>query len=181
MKNIELNKEMVLKIFLALLILGGGLYSYLSYFWLPVSKKIAEFERKNSEMERQIKTAKATIAKYPDLQKKLSELQSQKEELKKKIPVDKNISELFRVIKRSADKNAIYIESIVPMGVVNEKYYFRITYNMTIKGGYHNIGRFLGEILSQDRILNIENLTIAGGETSVATFILVSYQYMEGV
>lgn len=180
MRDIQINKETLLRIILAILIVGGVVYLYLSYFWLPISKKIAELEKKNIEMERQITSAKKTIAKYPDLQKKLSELQAQKEELKKKIPGDRNISDLFKMIKKIADKNSISIESISPGGIVNEGYYFRITYNMTVKGSYHNIGRFLGEIAVQDRILNIENLTIGGGESSVATFVIVSYQYLEG-
>lgn len=180
MKSIELDKELVLKIILAVFIIGGGLYVYLSYFWLPISKKITELEKKNTDMEKQIASAKATIAKYPNLEKKLKELQAQKEELKKKIPVDKNISDLFRLVKKIADKNSVSIDSIVPLGTVNETYYFRITYNMTVKGSYHNIGRFLGEIAAEDRILNIENLTISGGDVSVATFVLVSYQYLEG-
>lgn len=180
MKNIDFDKDTLLKIILSILIVGGFIYVYLSYFWIPFSKKIDMLEKNNLKMERDIMSAKAKIAKHPDLQAKLSELKNQKEELKKKIPPDKNISELFRVVKRIADNNSVVIELISPLGTVNETNYFRITYNISVKGSYHNIGKFFGEIATQDRIINIENLTISGGEISNANFILVSYQYMEG-
>lgn len=180
MKDIEIEKDTLLKIVLAILIVGGFAYIYLSYFWFPLSKKIDDLEKNNSKMEKDIMSAKNKIAKYNDLQVKLSELRNQKEELKKKIPTDKNISELLKIVKKIADNNGIIIESISPLGTVNESSYFRITYNMTIKGSYHNIGSFFGEIASQDRIINVENLTLSGGEVSNANFVLVSYQYLEG-
>ncbi|MCX7905177.1 MAG: type 4a pilus biogenesis protein PilO [Elusimicrobiales bacterium] len=181
MKNIKFNKDVILRFFLSILIIGGFFYVYLSYFWLPLSKEIKNLEVKNKEMEKEISRAKNIVSKYPDLQKKLSELQNQKEELKNKIPVDRNISELFRLVKRLADKNLVSIESIVPGVTVNETYYFRITYNLTVKGSYHDIGKFLADLAVEDRILHIENLTISGGEVSVVNFVLVSYQYLEGI
>ncbi|MCX7641806.1 MAG: type 4a pilus biogenesis protein PilO [Elusimicrobiales bacterium] len=180
MKNIKIDKDVVLKLFLLILIIFGFLYIYLSYFWFPISKNIKSLESKNKEMEKEISRAKNIITKYPDLQKKLLELQNQKESLKKKIPIDKNISDLFRIVKKLADKNSIYIDSIVPGDTVNENYYFRITYNLVIKGSYHDIGRFFAELSLQDRIIHIENLTMSGGDVSIASFVLVSYQYLEG-
>ncbi len=181
MKNLEIDKNTLVKIVGGLLIIGVLTYIYVFYFWIPFSKKIAELEKKNSEIELSINKAKTIIAKYPDLQKKLQELKTQKEEMKKKIPADRNISELFRLIKKIADKNSIVINSINPIGTVNETHYFRITYNITVKGSYHSIGRFIGEVASEDRILNIENLVIGGGEEeSTVVFNLISYQYMEG-
>ncbi len=180
MKDLKINKDTLVKIVLGTLLIGCISYVYISYFWIPLSKKIALFEEKNSEMKTDIMKAKAIIEKYPDLQKKLEELKAQKEEMKKKIPGERNMSELFRIVKRIADKNSIVINSINPLSTVNETYYFRTTYNMTVKGSYHNIGNFLGEIASEQRIINIENLTIGGGEESNATFNLISYQYMEG-
>lgn len=179
MKNIEINKDTLSKIILGVLIFGGICYIYAAYFWIPLSKKISELEKKNSEMELNIIKAKNVIAKYNNLQKKLEELKVQKEELKRKIPADKNISELFRLVKKIADKNSVVINSINPLSTVAENYYFRISYSMSVKGSYHNIGNFIGELASEERILNVENIVISG-EESVVNFILVSYQYMEG-
>ena len=51
---------------------------------------------------------------------------------------------------------------------------------MTIKGGYHNVGRFLAAVALEERIFNVKDVVYpsagSDGEMTV-TFILLTYQY----
>jgi len=52
---------------------------------------------------------------------------------------------------------------------------------MTVKGGYHSVGRFLAAVALEERIFNVKNVMYSEplaktGEMQV-TFTLISYQY----
>ena len=52
--NIKLTKEQQQYLAVGLLLLGGGGFVYIKYFWLPVSEKIAETRKKIEEVEGKI-------------------------------------------------------------------------------------------------------------------------------
>ena len=56
--NVKLTPEQQKYIAAAVLILGGGGFAYVRYFWLPVSEKIAETTRQIEEVEGKISKAK---------------------------------------------------------------------------------------------------------------------------
>ena len=180
MNKINIDKDKLVKFAAIIVGVGGFLFLYLYYFWIPSSKKIDEMKKKVSNMELEIKKAEEISSRYPDLNKKLLELQTQKADIEKKLPKEKNMQDLMKTIKKIADKHSIVINSISPSTTVKDQYFFRITYNISITGSYHNVASFFAEISLQERILNVENVVIPGGELSSVNFILVSYQYIEG-
>jgi Tfp pilus assembly protein PilO len=51
---------------------------------------------------------------------------------------------------------------------------------MTVRGRFHDIGRFLAAIALEERIFNVRDIAFpspAGDGTMVVTFTLVTYQY----
>jgi len=178
MKEIDINKiplKIVIPVAGFIVIIGFYLY----YFYIPYSKKISELKIKISKLESNITQAKMAKAKYIDLNKKLDELNNQKIELEKKIPKDKDMPEVIKTIKFIADKYGVSIRSINSGSAVkdSEGYFFRVVYNINVIGSYHNIGRFFAAISLNERIFNIENVAISGGDPSNVSFMLVSYQY----
>lgn len=180
MNKIDIDRDKLTKIVAVSVLLVAVVFSYLYFFWLPVSKKISEIRDKVSKIEAEIKKARDITSKYPNLEKKLSELEAQKADVEKKLPRDKNMPDLMKTIKKIADKYSVSINSISPSTAVKEQYFFRITYSISVSGSYHDIGSFLSEISIQERILNVENVLITGGAVSNVNFILVSYQYDDG-
>lgn len=179
MNKLQINQNNLTKIVAVAVLVGAILFSYLYFFWFPISKKINDMRDKVSKIEADIKKAKEISSKYPDLSKKLTELEALKSEIEKKLPKEKNMPDLMKTIKKIADKYSVTINSISPSTAVKEQYFFRITYNMSVKGSYHDIASFFSEISLQERILNVENVLITAGEVSNSNFVLVSYQYEE--
>ncbi|PIR15982.1 MAG: hypothetical protein COV48_11385, partial [Elusimicrobia bacterium CG11_big_fil_rev_8_21_14_0_20_64_6] len=62
----------------------------------------------------------------------------------------------------------------------SQQYFIELAYPVSIRGSYHNIGRFLAAISLEERIFNITGISYpaadALGEMTV-TFTLLSYQY----
>jgi type IV pilus assembly protein PilO len=145
-----------------------------------VSKRISETDEKLKKINVDITKAKDIKAKYNDLTRTLSDLTNQKSDMEKKLPRDRNMPDLMKIVKQIADRYSIQIMSISPATAVKEQYFFRITYNISATGSYHDIGKFFAEIAMQERILNVENLILSEGDSSAFSFVLVSYQYDEG-
>jgi type IV pilus assembly protein PilO len=180
MNKIQLTKEQVTQLAAGVFFGGIFLYGYLSYFWLPLGKKIDAENKKVAEITADIGNAKAQKAKYKNLEAKLAELQSEKDAAQKKLPRERKLPELIRTITDLSKKYNIKVQSISQPGASQVEYFMKVSYNLSITGNYHNVGRFLTALGIQERILASENLSIqgTGGENSVsATFTLVAYQY----
>ena len=181
MKQIVLTKEQMTQIGAGVMFGGLFLYFYFAYFWMPRRKKIAENGQKVSRIESDIANAKAQKAKYKNLEEKLASLKIEKEAAEKKLPREKKFPDLIRTITDLSKKYKVKVRNINPAGESQVEYFKRVSYNLTVSGNYHDVGRFLAALGIEERILTSEGLVISatqGQETSVnATFTLVAYQY----
>ncbi|OGR74951.1 MAG: hypothetical protein A2X32_10560 [Elusimicrobia bacterium GWC2_64_44] len=180
MANIQLTKEQMGQIGGG--ILFGGLFIglYVFYFWIPYAKMIEENTAKVEVMNRDIENAKRQKAKYKDLEGKLVSLKLEKEAAVKKLPSEKKIPDLIRTVTRLSKKYRVNVTAINPTGQSKVEYFTKVNYLITVRGNYHDLGRFLTALGLEERILTSENLVLnaGGGDSSVsASFILAAYQY----
>ena len=156
-------------------------YFYLFYFWLPTSAKIDVNTKKVASMEADINKARMQKAKYKDLEAKLASLRLEKEAAEKKLPRERKLPDLLRTLTTLSRKYKVNVLSINPAGSAQVEYFTRVSYNISLKGNYGDVGRFLTALGMEERIMTSENLTMtatAGSETSLnAQFVLVAYQY----
>lgn len=181
MNQIQLTKEQMGQIVGAVLIGGLFIYLYLFYFWLPTAKKIQENTAKAEVMQRDIDNAKKQKAKFKNLEEKLVSLKLDREAAVKKLPSEKKIPDLIRIVTKLSKKYRVSVTAINPSGQAKVEYFTKVNYMISMRGNYHDIGRFLTALGLEERILTSENLIITGtggGETSAtATFTLAAYQY----
>jgi len=180
MANIQLTKEQMGQIGGGILLGGLFIGLYVFYFWIPYAKMIEENTAKVEVMNRDIENAKRQKAKYKDLEGKLVSLKLEKEAAVKKLPSEKKIPDLIRTVTRLSKKYRINVTAINPTGQSKVEYFTKVNYLITVRGNYHDLGRFLTALGLEERILTSENLTMsaAGGDSSVsASFVLAAYQY----
>ena len=181
MNQIQLTKEQMGQIALGVVLSGGFIFSYLQFFWLPTAKKIAESTERVAVMESDIAKAKKQKAKYKDLEAKLVSLKAEREDAVKKLPNERRIPDLIRTVTTLSRKHRVSISAITPSGQAKVEYFTKVTYTISLRGNYHDVGRFLTALGLEERIMTSENLTMAatvGSETSVsAQFTLAAYQY----
>ena len=79
-----------------------------------------------------------------------------------------------------AQANHVAIQTFSPGPQKSQQYFNELSYPMTVKGSFHNIGRFLAAIALEERIFNVKDVVYpaadGNGEMTV-TFTLLAYQY----
>ena len=181
MKEIKLSKDQITQLVAGVFFMGLFGYFYVGYFWLPLSKKIGENTKKVATIEKDITKAKVKKAKYKNLEKKLAVLEIQKEAAQKKLPKEKKVPDLIRMLTYLGKKHNVSMTKIAPSAAKKERYFTKVAYNIVLKSDYHSFGKFLTALALEERILTMENVSIRGVNsdeyTIDVTFTLTSYQY----
>lgn len=161
-----------------LFVIGAGVY--IKFFWLPISDKRAELTEQIEQIEQKISKAEAQASRLTRLQAELASLNQQAIEAEKRLPKDKDVPDILVTLSRLAEKNRVTILGFSPGPQKSQQYFIELQYPMTVKGSYHNIGRFLASIALETRIFNMKDVVYPAadgqGEMSV-TFTLLTYQY----
>ncbi|MFA6434475.1 MAG: type 4a pilus biogenesis protein PilO [Elusimicrobiales bacterium] len=181
MGKIQLTKEQAGQIAAGALFSALFIYVYAVYFWLPISAKIETNSKSVASMESDISKAKAQKAKYKDLELKLASLKAEKEAAQKRLPKERKLPDLLKTLTLLSKKYKVELQGITPGGKMKGEYFDKAAYQISAKGDYHALGRFLTALGLEERILTMENLVLSatpGAATSAtATFTLLAYQY----
>jgi len=179
--NIKLNKQQQQMLVAGILLLGGFGTSYVALFWMPVSQKIAAAQKEIEEVDAKIEKATRQAARLPRLEQYLVQLNQQAVDAERRLPKKKSTTDILVTVTELADKNHIILLSFGTGGTAGKNVSFtELNYPITVKGSFHNIGKFLASIALEERIFNVSNVVYGAasdaGDMSV-TFTLVSYQY----
>ncbi len=153
---------------------------YIKFFWLPIAQAKAEATQKIEEIEAKIVKAKQQAARLERLQAEIASLNERAAEAEKRLPKTKSVPDILLAISSLAQKNRVAIQSFSPGASKSQQYFTELQYPLSVRGSYHNIGRFLAAVALEERIFNIKDINYpsadATGEMTV-TFTLLSYQY----
>jgi len=177
---IQLSKQQqqYLAVGAVLFVVGAGLY--VKFFWLPISAKREELTEQIEQIETKIAKAEAQASRLTRLQSELASLNQQAIEAEKRLPKDKDVPDILVTLSRLAEKNRVTIQSFSPGPQKGQQYFTELSYPMTVKGSYHNVGRFFAAIALETRIFNVMNVVYPGADGSgemMVTFTLLTYQY----
>lgn len=160
----------------AILVIG----LYVKFFWLPISAAKEDARKKIAESEAKIDKAKKQAARLDRLQQELNLLNEQAVQAELRLPRSKDVPNMLITLSAVAQKQRVSILSFSPGPTKEQQYFKELNYPVSIKGTYHNIGRFLAALALEQRIFNVQNVSYpnpdSAGEMTV-TFTLLSYQY----
>jgi Tfp pilus assembly protein PilO len=178
---IKLTKQQQQMIGLGVLILGGVGYSYFTFFWIPISKKIKKTSDDITAIESKIQKAQQQAGRLSFLQAELVRLNDQAVENEARLPKQKSVADILVTVSGLAEKNHIDLVSFAPGPTVNKPNFFELNYPVSVKGTYHSIGKFFASVALEQRIFNISNVNYGQPDQATGmmtvTFTLVSYQY----
>ncbi len=123
MKEIKLNKDQITQLAAGIFFAGIFGYLYVAYFWLPLAKKIGENTKKVATIEKDVTKAKVKKAQYKNLEKKLAVLVIQKEAAQKKLPKEKKVPDLIRMLTYLGKKHNVSVTKISPSAAKKERYF----------------------------------------------------------
>lgn len=141
------------------LLLAFGFYYFVHR---PKALDIDAMQTRLDDLE--AKNARArTIAQGggPDLQRRLALYQANMEQLEQLIPSRAEVPELLRSITVEAQRNGVELVSMSPSGEQAGTYYMRQTYDIAVRGGFHEIGSFMSVLGSLSRIITATEMVVA--------------------
>lgn len=155
-------------------------FLYVKFFWLPISQSKAELTEKIAQIESKITKAEAQASRLKRLQDELASLNQQAVEAEKRLPKTKSVPDILLALSRLAQKGRVTLQTFSPGPQKSQQYFTELSYPMTVKGTYHNIGRFFAAVALEERIFNVKDVVYpaaaSNGEMTV-TFTLLTYQY----
>lgn len=153
---------------------------YVKFFWLPIAQAKAEATAKIEEIEAKIAKAKQQAARLERLQVEIASLNERAAEAEKRLPKTKSVPDILLTLSALAQKNRVIIQSFAPGPMKSQTYFIELQYPLSVRGSYHNIGRFLAALSLEERIFNISNVNYPSADgigDMTVTFTLLSYQY----
>jgi type IV pilus assembly protein PilO len=163
----------------AFLIALGGFF-YVRFFWLPISQKRTDLTDQIAQIDAKIAKATAQASRLQRLQADLAKLNQDAIEAERRLPKTKSVPDVLVTLSNLGQQNRVNIVNFSPGPQKSQQFFIELAYPMSVRGSFHNIGRFLAAIALEERIFNVKDVVYPGaggdGEMTV-TFTLLTYQY----
>lgn len=155
-----MDSEQKKKLFLGIALVAGVLYLGNSYVYSPRAQAVAQLEERLDSLEAKNQLARSLMESEgrSEVERKLGLYREQLTRVEGLIPSSEELPDLLDAISMEAQRSGVDLALIQPVGAVAEAYYTRRTYDLAVRGTYHEIAAFLTDIGSLPRIITPINL-----------------------
>jgi type IV pilus assembly protein PilO len=180
--NVDLKNPAVQKILLATLVVGSLLGVFFFTHFLPfgyptqrdrINALKSDYEKKSTDLAR----ARATVADLPRFEAEYEQLHQRWELAAELLPADRQMAALLRRITLAAQQTGVSFVSFRPAPPANEQYYTQLPLQISVNGGYHQVGSFLAELANLRRIVTVANVRLKSNPTNTTGFQTTSAEF----
>jgi type IV pilus assembly protein PilO len=163
--NVDLKNPTVQKIILSVVLAGGVLGVFFFTHFVPfgypnksdqITLLKADYEKKSTELAR----ARATVADLPRFEAEYEQLHDRWAMAAELLPADRQLPALLRRITLSAQQTGVQFVSFRPSPNRVEEYLTEVPLEVSVNGGYHQVGSFLAELANMRRIITVANVQL---------------------
>jgi Tfp pilus assembly protein PilO len=157
------NPQQRQKVLLGLLLIGAAGYGVYNYLYVPRSAEVSVLEERLDGLQLQNRTARALMegSGVAEVETQLAVYRDQLAAVEGLIPLSEEVPDLLDAISAEAQRTGIDLTLLQPTAAIEEDFYTRRTYTLTVVGPYHDIGYFLGRIGSLPRIITPVGLSLS--------------------
>lgn len=160
LKNPTVQK-IILSVFVAGALLGVFFFTHFVPFGYPnkadtINALKADYEKKSTELAR----ARATVADLPRFEAEYEQLHERWAMAAELLPADRQLPALLRRITLSAQQTGVEFISFRPSSNRVEEYLTEVPLDISVNGGYHQVGSFLAELANMRRIITVANVRL---------------------
>lgn len=179
----------VQKTILGSMLVGAVVYVYFFTDWFAFTyranaSELAQLEEEYRDLSKDLNKARQAINRLPYLEKEYELLHEKWEQGRQLLPEDEEMIELLHKVTLLGTRAGVEFTLFKPLPDRPMQDYTEIPIEVTVVGGYHQVGAFLSEVANMKRIVNVSGLTIeavenrdaAEGQTSTATFEAIAYR-----
>src|SRR5690606_5729239 len=143
---------------LGLLVLGG--LAYYVVFYSDISEKIERSLAAHGELQSKLKAAQLAEKEYQKDLEDLARRRERERELNKVLPQTTEYPAFLSSVQTVANISGVELTAWSPQPEVKEEYYARVPMKIQITGRFHQIAKFFYGIGQNDRIMNMENISL---------------------
>ena len=164
-KKSLIEKIEVIKMPIRIVILAGtlvlliGLFIWLAY--LPKTEQISASRTSIDNLNVQLNRARIQRKKLPKVREEKKQVDLQFEAALKLLPNAMEIPELLTKITELGVESNLDISTFRPQNNRTKGFYAEIPISLQIKGNYHDVAIFFEKVGNMERIMNIQNVTMA--------------------
>jgi type IV pilus assembly protein PilO len=179
------------KMILAMAGVGVLVYFYLIADYVPfnyrarateIGKLKGEYTQKVSELTK----AQQLVNRLPELKKEFELLNQRWAVAQELLPSQKEVASLLRKVTIAGQESGVHFLLFRPGDPKTSTYFTENPVQVSVTGGFHRAGSFLGEISDLSRLVNVSQLKLKGfdkgdlDETVQADFVATAYTLAEG-
>ena len=167
------QKQKRIAIGLMPLLLAAVFYQFVH---APKAEALESMQTRLEDLEAKNATARAIAGGgTEDLQRRIALYQANMEQLEQLIPDRAEVPELLRSITIEAQRNGVELVSMSPSGEQAGTFYMRQSYDIAVRGGYHEIGSFMAVLGSLPRIITATQMTLTPERSDTAVSLLAEF------
>ena len=152
------------------LVLGLGWYAGYTYYFKGRQESLRIKENQLEALEQKNRRSRSLAARRDDLNQRMEMYERQLLIFEEFIPQSEEVPELLDAISREAALTGVELARIRPRAATaGEGFYARQTWELSVMGDYHDIGRYLARIASLPRIIKPTNISLVPAARSRAT------------
>lgn len=148
------------KIALAVGLIIAPTAAFIFLFYNPKQEEIAGLEKKKNELEADVKKAQVAADNLPHHKDEFAKAQQEFEEISGILPKKQDIPLLLRNISDLGKRAGLDFLSFAPGTETLKNFYAEIPIIISIRGPYHNVGYFLGEVSGLERLVTVDNINM---------------------
>lgn len=166
MAGVDLRNQAVLKVILSVLlavgVLGIFFFTHFLPFGYPTQRDAlgalkADYEKKSTELAR----ARAAVADLPRFEAEFDLLHHRWAMAAELLPTERQLAVLLRKISLAGQQTGVSFVMFKPGPTKAESYYTALPVELSVTGGYHQVGSFLAELANMRRIVTISGLRLS--------------------
>jgi type IV pilus assembly protein PilO len=180
-KYVPLDKKIKIGVAIVLLIAPCALFYFL--FWTPKQEEISKLENQKTTLTADVQRAEAAARNMAQHEKELAAAEEFFREVADIFPSEQEIPELLRRISDLGRRAGLDFVSFRPGSEVQKDFYAEIPVSIQIRGPYHNVGYFLGQVSMLERLVTVNNIqlgspSVSGGEVVLSSSCnLLTYRF----
>jgi type IV pilus assembly protein PilO len=133
---------------------------FLPFAFRPKAAAIAQLEQEYEKVSADLMKAKQSASRLPKVQAELAAIERQWDEAKKLLPETKQMPELLTQVTLAGQRSRVDFVTFEPQPVQMKQIYAENPISVTVQGGYHDVGAFLGRVSNLPRIVNVRSVNL---------------------
>jgi type IV pilus assembly protein PilO len=143
-------------------------------FYGPVLEELENLEKKHKTLVRDLSEAEKTKKTYEADRQKRDELSKSSSKQLQMLPTDAEMASFLNNLNSQAELVGLEIMAVKPLDEEPARYYARIPVQLKLRGSFHQISKFFYLVGNLDRIINIEDINLGGGEMDDSGIVLTT-------